>query len=189
MLLATAPAPCDAAFTPQQSVAQWIVSKKVAVKTIASYSPGGIEKEVIVEKKIVEPTTEQVAIDKPFVNDGPFSWMSQYLNKFGILQEGKMLQMDRFPFVVDIDESSKPSAEESSNLRREAAENLMNIGMDERKRRDNAGTFMLGAAATYAFWAAAIADDGGIMGHLIRFAVVGPLALGWGYKLSAQKGL
>jgi hypothetical protein len=124
--------------------------------------------------------------EKEFLNEGPFAWMGQYLSLSG-LKEGKGIMYGVFP--VDVDESQRPTTEETEKLRRKAAEDLINIGPEERKRRDEAGTVMLGLAAVYIAWASLIADDGGLTGHLLRFFAVFPLFLGLGYKLSAATGL
>jgi hypothetical protein len=124
--------------------------------------------------------------EKEFVNEGLFAWMGQYLSLAG-LKEGKGIMYGAFP--VDVDESKRPTTDETEKLRQKAAEDLINIGPEERKRRDEAGTVMLGLAAVYIAWASLIADDGGITGNLLRFFSILPLFLGIGYKRSAATGL
>lgn len=104
----------------------------------------------------------------PFVNSGPFSWMEPFLDIIGF-KEGMQLNYAA-PRSVDL--SNVPSNEEAASLRREAADNVMNIGMDERERRRQGGNISFAVVAAYAAYAAIVLDDGGFGGHLARFAVV-----------------
>jgi hypothetical protein len=121
-----------------------------------------------------------------FVNDGPLAGLSPYLDKLG-LKEGKSVFMGAL--AIDVDESKRNSEEEASALRQKSAQDLTNIGMDERERRDKAGNVMWAVSAVYVAWASLIADDGGLSGHFLRFLSVIPLFLADGYKVSAKTGL
>jgi hypothetical protein len=129
-----------------------------------------------------EPTIEKGA----FVNDGPLAGMTTYLDKLG-LKEGKSVYFGAL--TIDVDDSKRNSEEEATALRQKSAQDLTNIGMDERDRRDKAGNIMWAVWAAYVGWASLIADDGGLSGHILRFLSVIPLFLAVGYKLSAETGL
>jgi hypothetical protein len=123
---------------------------------------------------------------KVFVNDGPLVWLSAYLTMFGV-QEGKS---QRFGvFASSVDEAKRTSPTESAMQRQKSAEELINIGDEERQLRDQAGTFMWALSAGYLTWASLFADDGGPIGHLLRLLSVFPIFLSVGFKLSAKKGL
>jgi hypothetical protein len=132
------------------------------------------------------PQQEDVKEKGAFVNDGPLAWMTTYLDKFG-LKEGKSVFFGAL--TIDVDESKRSSEEEATALRQKSAQDLTNIGMDERDRRDKAGNVMWAVSAAYVGWASLIADDGGLSGHFLRFLSVIPLFLAVGYKLSAETGL
>jgi hypothetical protein len=125
--------------------------------------------------------------DKNFVNDGPLAWMKPFLIAFG-MTEGKSLNY-AFPTVLDDKSSTTTDNEQAARLREEAGRNLMNIGLEERQRRGQAAQVSAVLTAVYAIWAALIADNGGIGGHIIRFGTVLPLFFTFGYKLSQEKGL
>jgi hypothetical protein len=130
-------------------------------------------------------TTTAEPQDEEFVNDGPMAWMEPYLQRMGI-EEGKAIAYG--PIAVDVDEASRPPPQVAELLRNEAARNLVNINAQERQRRDVAGTLAWYATVSYATWAALLADDGGVGGHVLRFLTVIPLFLAVGYKRSAQTG-
>lgn len=121
-----------------------------------------------------------------FVNDGPLAWLQPYLDMFGIEPDsGKQVFFG--PIAVNVD---KPVDEATATKRRQqAAEDMVNIGPEERSRRDKAGNVMLSLASIYVVWASLFADDGGIGGHFLRFLSIFPIFLGVGYKLSAKFGL
>jgi hypothetical protein len=132
------------------------------------------------------PRQEAVNKKGAFVNDGPLAWMTTYLDQFG-LKEGKSVFFGAL--AIDVDDSKRSSQEEAAALRQKSAQDLTNIGMDERERRDKAGNVMWAVSAAYVVWASLIADDGGLSGHFLRFLSVIPLFLAVGYKLSAKTGL
>lgn len=121
-----------------------------------------------------------------FENKGPLAWMQMYLDMFGV-KEGKSIAYG--PIPVNIDESKRPSSDVAEKLRNDATENLQNIGMNERQRRDNAANVMAVVTVVYATWSALFADHGEFGGHVLRFLTVIPLFFAYGYKLSAQTGL
>ena len=149
-----------------------------------------LDREETTTKPTVEETTPRdssVTEQKSeFVNDGLFSWMTPYLNLFGI-QEGKSVWFG--PIPVDIDTSNQPSMEQAAQLRKEAADNLMNIGMDERERRAQASNVFAVLTAVYMTVSTLALDHGDLNGHLLRFMSVIPLFFTTGYKLSADTGL
>lgn len=120
-----------------------------------------------------------------FVNDGPFSWLSLYLDKFGI-REGKIL---RYAIPSELDESNRVPEATAAKLREDAAKKLQNIDTEERERRAQASKVMATATFLYAVWSALFADDGGLQGHLVRFGSVFPLFFAVGLRLSAKEGL
>jgi hypothetical protein len=130
-------------------------------------------------------TTTAKPQDEEFVNDGPMAWMEPYLQRMGI-EEGKAIAYG--PIAVDVDEANRPPPQVAELLRNEAAQNLVNINVQERQRRDVAGTLAWYATVSYATWAAVLADDGGWGGHVLRFVTVIPLFLAVGYKRSAKTG-
>lgn len=84
----------------------------------------------------------------------------------------------------DVDPASVPSDEQRQKLREAAANDLINIGDDERERRRVAGTAMGGVTLALA--------TGLLVSHaapLARLAIAPPLFLSYGYLRSAQTGL
>mmetsp|Transcript_19473 Transcript_19473/g.29179 ORF Transcript_19473/g.29179 Transcript_19473/m.29179 type:complete len:219 (-) Transcript_19473:319-975(-) len=120
-----------------------------------------------------------------FENDGLFAWMQPYLDLFGYT-EGKTTY---YGPGVPVDESKFPSEEEQKKLREKAAEDMMNIGMEERERRRQGGEIAYKAAIAYSLISSIILDDGSFGGHLARFAVIMPLFFAFGYTKSADTGL
>ena len=123
--------------------------------------------------------------NKEFQNDGPFAWMQPFLNTLGFV-EGSTL---KGAVPTKSDGKDRVSEAEASDRRKEAADNLQNIGQDERDRRDRIGNIMLVVSAMYTVWASLIADDGGLTGHALRALLALPLFFATGFKLSAQEGL
>ena len=117
------------------------------------------------------PTTDGDTTSKSattFINNGPFSFMEPFLDIIGFKEGRKMY----FAAPLPVDPSNAPSNEEALSLRREATENLMNIGIDERERRREGGNVSFAVAAAYAAYATIVLDDGGVGGHFARLAVV-----------------
>jgi hypothetical protein len=163
--------------------------QKVVVCSFESSSSSTTDEKVVEKKKVNEEKLFSDPSDLPgqgFENDGPLAWLQMYLEMFG-LKEGKSIAYG--PIPVNIDESKRPSSDVAKKMRNDAADNLQNIGMDERQRRDNAANVMAVVTAVYATWVALFADHGGFDGHVLRFLTVIPLFLAYGYKLSAQTGL
>lgn len=122
---------------------------------------------------------------KSFANDGLFSWMQPYLDLFGFVEGNKVY----YGPGVAVDESQFPSKEEQQKLRQEAEENMMNIGMEERERRRQAGNIAYKIVFAYAILSSIFLDDGTISGNLARFAIAMPLFFATGYTKSADTGL
>lgn len=117
-----------------------------------------------------------------FANDGPFSWMTPFLFAY---QDGKSLAAG-----IPVEKSSQSSSAENTTKDRQGnAEKLMNIGMEERERRRNAGDVFLVITSVYVLWASLIADHGDFAGHILRFMTVLPLFFTVGFKKSADSGL
>lgn len=137
------------------------------------------------ENDAVSTTTDKPPVAVlPFVNDGPFEFMEK---SFGLLgfEEGRSVVIAK---AITVDESQFPSEDQSAEMRQSAKEKLINIGVYEQERRRVVGDVALSIAAVYAVWASlADLDDG--LGHFTRLAVALPLALGVGYKRSAEAGL
>lgn len=106
--------------------------------------------------------------DEKFVNDGFFSWMQPFLNNFGYV-EGKSVYLGGPGSIVE--KSNFPSTEEQERLRKEARENMMNIGVEERERRRDAGQVAYKVVIGYAILSSLFLDDGSVGGHLARFAI------------------
>ena len=130
-------------------------------------------------------TTE---VEKSFSNDGPFSWMSPYLGVFGY-EEGKS-SVYAIPVPVSL-ESSKdtPTAEEIADRQKEAREKMFNIGPEERERRGEAAKIFRAVTIAYAIYASLVIDQGDVIGHLARFAIILPLFFTIGFQRSAEEGL
>lgn len=137
----------------------------------------------------VEETTKTEAIKtttkEEFVNDGLFAWMKPYLDLFGFV-EGNTVY---YGPGVAVDSSTFPSIQEQERLRKEAEENMMNIGVDERERRRQAGEIAYKLVVVYAILSSVFLDDGSIGGHFARFAIALPLFFANGYIKSAETGL
>lgn len=93
------------------------------------------------------------------------------------------------PVPVDLDDSELVPEEEAQARRQQAAQDLVNIGVEERQRRDRASSIVGALSVAYIGWASIVADDGGVNGHLLRFLSVIPVFFAVGYKLSAETGL
>lgn len=143
-----------------------------------------IEKATAVESSPSGKGVIELADD--FQNEGPFAWMSPFLGQMGLV-EGKALSFGAF--AVDVDDSQRVDKDEAARRRVQAAKDLTNIGEAERQRRDQAGNVMAVLSTVYILWSSLLADDGGLVGHLLRFLAVFPLFLTIGYKESAKTGL
>jgi hypothetical protein len=135
------------------------------------------------DKVDVDAPAEQPGSEEPFVNDGPFSWMTNYL---GVYEDGKSLAYG-VPVAADTTRTSTPDtiAEEKQLF----TENLMNIGTDERERRRKGAQVAWVVTAIYVLWASLIADHGDLAGHFARFMAFLPFSLAIGYQKSADSGL
>ena len=72
---------------------------------------------------------------------------------------------------LPVDPSTASSEDEAAALRRDAADKLMNIGLEERERRGEAGKIFYVLTSIYAVYASLVLDDGGVGGHIARLAV------------------
>jgi hypothetical protein len=117
-------------------------------------------------------------------------WMVPFLNTLGF-KEGTTTYYG--PIAVPLESvasSATPfSAEQTAQLRQQAAQQLINIGPDERERRRQAGQVMYVLSAVYIVWSTLWIDQGDLLGHLVRFVAALPLFLAVGYQRSAQEGL
>lgn len=123
-----------------------------------------------------------------FENNGMFSWMIPYMGMMG-MDDGKVLKYGILTAEPSDEGSELSSPEAVAAARQQAAEKMTNIGMEERRRRDQVGDILIPLTAVYAVVSALFLDDGTLVGRLARFAIVLPLFLTRGYKLSAQTGL
>ncbi len=112
-------------------------------------------------------TTAAKTTTEQFKNDGLFSWMQPYLDLFGFV-EGNTVY---YGPGVAVDPTKVPSKEEQERLRQEAMENMMNIGVDERERRREAGKIATMVAIGYALLSSIVLDDGTLEGHFVRLGV------------------
>merc|ERR1712154_86868 len=127
-----------------------------------------------------EPLTKDEK--KAFTNDGLFAWMQPYLDLFGFV-EGNTVY---YGPGVAVDESQFPSKEEQQKLQEEAEQNMMNIGIEERERRRQAGDIAYKVVFAYAILSSIFLDDGTISGNLARLAIAMPLFFAAGYSKSAD---
>lgn len=136
------------------------------------------------EKHSVQDRRPQaLSLASDFVNDGPFDFLTDFLEVGGI-EEGKKITWGVIPQAVD-SENIVPE-EEALRRRQIAAENLTNIDDDERDRREVAGDVLLNLSTIYATYLAVFVDDGGISGHFLRLTLLPLFALAYGYKESAK---
>lgn len=131
-----------------------------------------------------------VQLESGLKNDGPFAWMTPYVDLFGY-RPGKSL-VGAIP--TDIKASPdygtlKLTQEEISDRRVAAERDLTNISPEERQRRAEVAQVALKVCGVYAIFSSLILDDGGVGGHFARFAVILPLFAYRGYDLSAKSGL
>jgi len=89
-----------------------------------------------------------------FVNEGPFKFMAEAFDLLGF-EEGNSVIIGK---GTTVDESNYPTEERSAELRRDAKEKMINIGVSEQERRMVVGKFGLATTAVFAVWAA-IADQ------------------------------
>jgi hypothetical protein len=136
---------------------------------------------------LTEPGSNRESNDDGFENDGPFSWMIPYLGMMG-MEDGKILTYGVLTSDPDTTQQSL-SPEEATAARQDAMKLMTNIGVEERRRRDQVGDIMIPLTGAYAVLSSLFLDDGGITGHLARFAIVVPIFLARGYKVSAETGL
>eukprot|EP00977_Amphora_coffeiformis_P021289 scaffold9134_cov170-Amphora_coffeaeformis.AAC.13 len=111
--------------------------------------------------------------------------MQPFLNTMGFV-EGSTL---KGAVPMKTDDVKRVGDAEATARRQEAADNLQNIGQEERDRRDQIGNIMIAVSAVYVVWASLIADDGGFTGHALRALLAVPLFFATGFKLSAREGL
>jgi len=123
-----------------------------------------------------------------FENNGPFNFMSDFLEKGGI-QEGKKITWGVIAQDIDAADVGNVSEEEALQRRKVAAEKLVNIDAEERARRDKVGSIVMIFAVVYAAYISIVVDAGDVAGHFMRFSVFPFAALGYGYKQSAKEGL
>lgn len=144
--------------------------------------------EAIAEKSVGMVTSEPTSVnaEQGFENGGLFSWMIPYLSMLGV-EEGKRVLYG--PIAVPVDPFTIPDEAEVTRRRKQAAIDLVNIGMEERNRRLMVGNAFTIISAIYVAWAALIADDGSLSGHILRFASAFPILFAVGFKLSAETGM
>lgn len=134
-------------------------------------------------------TTLNMASSEEFQNDGLFGWMGMYLDMLG-MEEGKVPKFGFLASDPDVDDTTPTNDAEAAASRQNAVDNMTNIGMQERERRDKAGDVAVLVTVAYAIVSSLFLDDGSLFGgHLVRFAIVVPLFLAMGYKKSAETGL
>lgn len=115
-----------------------------------------------------KPTdNEEYEKREKFVNDGLFAWMQPYLDLFGYVEGNTVV----YGAGSALDKSNFPSAVEQELLRKEAKDNMMNIGTEERKRRREAGQLAYKLVIGYSIFSSIFLDDGTISGNLARFAI------------------
>jgi hypothetical protein len=173
---------CEGAFVRQHLAPPSFVphprsTRSFAETPIISGMSAELESDIVEEDRITSKS------QGAFVNDGPFSWMTNYLF---LHETGKSMA---FGIPVDADESRETSPDQIARQKQELATNLMNIGMEERERRRQAGNVFVVVTAVYALWAALVGDHGDFQGHVLRFMSVLPLFLAQGYRKSAKAGL
>jgi len=131
--------------------------------------------------------TKDTLQNEVFVNDGMLSGLQSFLKLFGF-EEGKQMIL-AVPTPKKEGEAPLVSEDIAMERRKQAAIDLINIGPEERERRDKAGTICLYTSAIYAFLTAVILDQGDINGHIVRFTIILPFFFGYAFKQSAKFGL
>lgn len=167
------------AFAP---IAPLIARRNVPSATILSESESS---EVIAAP--IQPLRQDDKIEA-FENNGMFSWMIPFMGMMG-MDDGKVLKYGLLTSEPSGEGLESSSPEEVASALQEAMEKMTNIGKEERRRRDQVGNILIPLTAGYAVVAALLLDDGTTVGRLARFAIVVPLFLTRGYKLSAETGL
>lgn len=132
-----------------------------------------------------QTTTTTNTLSNEFVNDGIFAWMVPYLTAIGI-QPGKTIQYGPIAFPTNTTAVPLDLVEQR---RMQATMELINIGPEERKRRQQASRIMYFVTGLYLLWSTFLGDDGTWMGHVVRMGTVLPLFLAYGYQKSATTGL
>jgi len=122
---------------------------------------------------------------KPFENNTLFSWLVPYLTLFGMKEGNTMYGV----LPVAVDEDQRVGTEEAARRRAQAAVEFVNIGMEERERRDKMGDVFAVVTTVYVIWAALIGDDGDLQGHIFKFLSFIPFLFAIGLKLSSKAGL
>lgn len=128
-------------------------------------------------------TTKATTNQEAFKNEGPFSFMTNFLF---LHEDGKSMA---YAIPMDADPNQKASPEEVAQQKKDYSANLMNIGLEERDRRRNAGDLFTILTGVYIVWASLIADQGEFQGHVLRFLSFLPLFFASGFQLSADEGL
>jgi len=126
-----------------------------------------------------------------FENNGPFAWLRPYLMAMG-LKEGRIVKygglfVDRDD-AENNDENDESKAARLSAAKEAAAVQKMNIGVEERQRRQEAGRVLGVLTVVYAVVACFI-DEGDLQGRFVRLGVWFPLFFANGFTLSAETGL
>jgi hypothetical protein len=82
-----------------------------------------------------------------FKNDGLFSWMIPYLGMMG-MEDGKVLSYGVLTSDPDTNQQTL-SPEEAMAARQEAMQQMTNIGVEERRRRDQVGDIDCSICASF----------------------------------------
>jgi hypothetical protein len=162
-------------------VASFIPSQKLTYHPTAFSTKRGVVLKLAKEEGIMD--TANVPTD--FVNEGPLAWMSTFLDLFG-MKEGKSLF---FALPLDVDEDKRASPQDAKQLKAAAAVDLVNISSEERARRGKAGSYMWALSSVYVLWASLVADNGDLLGHVLRLLAAFPVFFALGFQLSAETGL
>jgi hypothetical protein len=139
---------------------------------------------VVFGEKLAIPFSKNVVqLRDGVVNDGLYSWMIPYLNGGGYKIGSTVV--NGIPSSELISVYSEKDKEE---LRRKAAEDMVNISDEERNRRRELSNIFYKATSIYA-GISTILDDGSASGFLYKIAIFLPLTTAYGLQLSAEKGV
>ena len=148
------------------------------------------------ETLLIPFSENEVDLGNGEMNNGPFSWIAPYMKLGGYEPGAKLVggiatkidpEADDYPFKDEI--YSKQVQEQRMQA---ATEEVVNISPEERQRRRDIAYACYIATAFYAFVSANILINDStpaLADHLWRLAIFTPLSTGYGFQLSADRGL
>lgn len=149
------------------------------------------------ETLMIPFSDNEVDLGNGEVNNGPFSWIAPYMALGGYEPGAKLVggiatkinpEADDYEFKDEV-----YSQKEQEERIVAAKEEIVNISPEERQRRRDISYACYIATAIYAFLSTNILIDPdftpALADHLWRLAIFLPLSTGYGFQLSADRGL